>query len=344
MSTATNIQALKDRQPPAGAPDIRVDMFSMQGFALAQRIAHAFATSDAVPAAFRRQNLKKVNGQEQWVDNPNAIGNCLVAIEVAQSVHMSVTMVMQNADVIEGKLRWNDRFVVACINSSGRFTPLRFDVRNLGRMKAAYKEKGEWDNNARRYKMIEREVEIENLQSIAWALPAGFNVPPNIRNLEEAKAAGLPVVEGVPVSIKLAVEEGWYAKPGSKWQTELKHKMLVMRSGRYFGDIHAPDIVMGMGNHADESNDYIDVTPTAQGTYAVDMDTLKNLTPELPNALPAQADRAPEDGAHDGHHVDSAPEQEPADPQGAESHGEPVAANQDAAPSQRSRRSGMVLE
>jgi hypothetical protein len=241
--------------------DVRVDMFSTQGFALANRVAVAFASSDAVPAPFRSQNLKKINGQEQWVENPSAIGNCLVAIEVAQSVGMSVTAVMQNADVIEGKLRWNDRFVVAGVNASRRFTPLRFDVKNMGPVKASYKEKTGWDSQAKRPIFVDREVTVENLQSIAWALPYGFLVPPGIYTLDQAKSGGLPVIEGPPVSMRLAVEEGWYAKSGSKWQTELKHKMLMMRSGRYFGDIHAPDVVMGIGRTSDEEVDVIDVTP-----------------------------------------------------------------------------------
>ena len=100
------------------APDQAIDMFTERGFTLANRIAKAYASSDAVPAQFRMQVLKKVGKQENWVDNPNAIGNCLVAIEVARAVGMSITAVMQNADMIEGKLRWSGKFVIAAINAS----------------------------------------------------------------------------------------------------------------------------------------------------------------------------------------------------------------------------------
>lgn len=296
---STDVGAMRSQQlAQAQMSDTKVDMFSARGFALAQRIAAAFAASDAVPAQFRTYQLKKVNGAEQWVENPAAMGNCIVAIEVAQAVGMSVTAVMQNADVIEGKLRWSDRFVVAGINASKRFTPLRFEVKNLGRINATYKEKGAWDNTARRYNMVEKSVEIENLQSIAWALPAGFQVPANIYTLEQARTAGLPVIEGPPVSIKLAVEEGWYAKSGSKWQTELKHKMLMMRSGRYFGDIHAPDVVMGIGRTSEEERDVVDMAQQADGTFAVSVDALKN-----PPSAPAQAPGNVDTGTgeiHDG--------------------------------------------
>ncbi len=262
----------------ANIQDTKVDMFSARGFALAQRIANAFASSDAVPAQFRQYNLKKTKEGEQWVENPAAIGNCIVAIEVAQAVGMSVTAVMQNADVIEGKLRWSGKFVIAAINASRRFTPLRFDVKNLGHITASYKEKGSWNNDARRYNMVDKSVDVENLQCIAWALPHGYALPKGIYTLDQARVAGLPVIESAPVSMKLAVEEGWYAKAGSKWQTELKHMMLQYRAGTFFGNIHAPDIVMGMGRTAEEEREIIDLNPDGSytmGTESVDLNALR---------------------------------------------------------------------
>src|SRR4029079_10349093 len=112
-------------------PDQRVDMLSEKAFMRAVRIAKAYASSDAVPAPFRARILKKVGNEEHWIDNDAAIGNCIVAMEVAQAVGMFVTAVMQNADMIEGKLRWSAKFVIAAINASRRFTPLRFDIQSL---------------------------------------------------------------------------------------------------------------------------------------------------------------------------------------------------------------------
>lgn len=279
MTEKTSLAALQSTAVARKEPDQRVDMFSSNGFALACRIANAFASSDAVPAQFRNGQMKKVNGIETWVDNPSGIGNCIVAIETAQSVGMSVTNVMMNADVIEGKLRWSDKFIVGSVNASGRFTPLRFDMENLGMIKAKYREKLGWNQQKRGFDFADREVEVENLQCTAWALPAGMPVPANIQNMKQAKKAGLPVIEGVPVSIKLAVEEGWYAKPGSKWQTDLKFKMLMMRAGRYFGDIHASDIVMGFGRSSDEERDMIDINPVPHAEPAKSLDELRGATP-----------------------------------------------------------------
>jgi hypothetical protein len=242
-------------QEPA---DQTVDLFSARGFALAQRIAQAFSTSNAVPAAFRQWNEKRLpGGGVEWVENNSAMGNCLVAIETARAVGVSITAVMQNANVIEGRLTWSGQYKIAAINASHRYTPLRFDIKNKGVIKATYREKQGWNKEKRGYDFKEVSVEVENLECVAWALPGNVAFPPQIRTLDQAKAANLPVIEGAPVSMKLAVEEGWYGKSGSKWQTELKHLMLQYRAGSFFGNIHAPDIVMGMGRTTEEVQDAI---------------------------------------------------------------------------------------
>ncbi len=262
-----------------GATDITISMFSSQGFALAQRLANAYMSSNAVPTPFRSVITKREKQGQDYVDveipNPSAMGNCLIAIETAQSVGMSITAVMQNANVIEGRLTWSGKFVIAAINASGRFHPLRFDLVNKGPIKATYKEKGAWNREQRKYDMIEKEIEIENLVCVAWTLPRSTPFPNNVYTLAQAKAAQLPVIESAPVSMKLAVEEGWYSKPGSKWQTEMKYQMLQYRAGSFFGNIHAPDVVMGMGRTTEEAIDTIEVVQQADGTYAADIDTLR---------------------------------------------------------------------
>lgn len=284
-NTASMSELRALQHAPALMPDQRVDMFSLRGFELAQRIAKAFANSDAVPAQFRTMVEKKGKGGSTWVENPSALGNCIVAIEVAQSVGMSITAVMQQANVIEGKLSWSAQFVIAAINASGRFTPLRFQMRNLGRIKATYKEKLGWNDQKRGFDFAERTVEVDNVECVAWALPKGVQEPkitPELMRefkgqlLDLYKAYGLPVVESAPVSMKLAVEEGWYAKSGSKWQTEMRALMLQYRAGAFFGRIHAPDIVMGMGHTTEERIDMTTVDVAPDGTVtAVTTDELR---------------------------------------------------------------------
>ncbi|MCA8073164.1 hypothetical protein [Burkholderia vietnamiensis] len=269
---------------PALIPDQAVDMFTERGFILANRIAKAYASSDAVPAQFRSHNLKKVNGEEIWVENPSAIGNCLVSIEVARAVRMSITAVMQNADMIEGKLRWSGKFVIAAINASGRFTPLRFQMINRGKITAKYKEKTGWNKEARKPIFEDRQVEVDDIECIAWALPRGTPeprlAPEQVRQysgrmLDLYRDIGMPVIESAPVSMRMVVEEGWYGKAGSKWQTGLRTLMFQYRAGSFFGNIHAPDIVMGMGRTSEEEADIVDVYP--DGSFTVQTTTLDTL-------------------------------------------------------------------
>jgi hypothetical protein len=130
VSQQRQLQAMHEVQLPAS--NQAVDMFTERGFALAVRLAKAYSSSDAVPACFRQSIEKKGRGGSTWIDNPAALGNCLVAIETARAVGVSITSVMQNANIIEGRLTWSAQYKIAAINASGRFTPLRFDLKNLG--------------------------------------------------------------------------------------------------------------------------------------------------------------------------------------------------------------------
>lgn len=259
--------ALAEMKNPPLAQDVKVDFFSKNGFELACRIAKAFSTSDAVPAQFRQVIEKKERGGGvTLVENPAALGNCLVAFEVARSVGMSTVAVMQNADVIQGKLRWSSKFQIAAINASGRFTPLKFKLTNLGRIKAKYKEKQGWNKQLNRYDFVDHEVEIDNWECVCWAQVMGANKQPTSE-----------IVQSIPVTMQMAVEEGWYSKDGSKWQGAMRFQMLQYRAGTFFGSIYAPDVIMGMGKASEEEIDIIDVVSQPDGSFAAAPSTLQEL-------------------------------------------------------------------
>lgn len=267
MSAPTSLAEVKNTGSVANAPDVKVDFFSKNGFDLACRMAKAFSTSEAVPPAFRAVIEKKgQGGQISYVENPAAIGNCLVAIDVARSIGASISTVMLNADMINGKLRWNSKFQIAAVNSSRRFTPLKFKLENLGRIKAKYKEKLDWNNQLRRFNFAEHEVEIDNWECTAWAYELG----PDGRPTKE-------VCQSIPVSMQMAVEEGWYSREGSKWQGSMRFQMLQYRAGTFFASIYAPDIVMGMGRSSEEETDVIDVVQQPDGSFAAASATLQEL-------------------------------------------------------------------
>jgi hypothetical protein len=79
------------------------------GFELAQRQAKALAESDIVPQAYKGK-----------------VANCLVALEVAYRSRTSPLTVMQNLNIIHGRPSWSSQYIIAAINTCGRFDALAF--------------------------------------------------------------------------------------------------------------------------------------------------------------------------------------------------------------------------
>lgn len=87
-----------------------IDAFASEAnFVVAARMGKALADSTLVPDTFR-----------------NNLPNVMIAMEVASRIRASVFAVMQNMDVIHGRPSFRATFLIATVNASGRFTPLRF--------------------------------------------------------------------------------------------------------------------------------------------------------------------------------------------------------------------------
>lgn len=82
-------------------------------FAVAMQISDVLAKSDIIPAQFK--------------DKP---ANCLIALEMANRLAISPMQVMQNLYIVHGNPAWSSKFLIACINSCGRFTQLQYEFRN----------------------------------------------------------------------------------------------------------------------------------------------------------------------------------------------------------------------
>lgn len=52
-------------------------------------------------------------------------------------------------------------------------------------------------------------------------------------------------LEGSTVTIQMAKKEGWYGKPGSKWQT-MPQQMLAYRAAAFFARVYCPELLMGV--------------------------------------------------------------------------------------------------
>ena len=196
-------------------------------FALLQRAAKLLSNSTLVPAQYRiTKELKEYGKVVGFEDNPNAVANCVIALNIARRMRADELMVMQNLYVVEGRPSWSSQWVIAAVNTCGKFSPLRFEMTDLGGKEVEYSVT-EWENGKKQVRKLK--AKIANLQCVAWALERGTNER----------------LEGPPVTMEMAVQEGWYGKNGSKWQT-MPQMMLRYRAASFFGKLYAPELLMGL--------------------------------------------------------------------------------------------------
>jgi hypothetical protein len=98
---------------PAPLPDQNDEslFLSASAFEHGQRVAKMLASSDLVPAQIK-----------------NNIQNVMIAMELANRTGSSPLAVMQNLHIIHGRPSWSAQFIIAALNSCGKFSPLRFEM------------------------------------------------------------------------------------------------------------------------------------------------------------------------------------------------------------------------
>lgn len=185
-------------------------------------MCRALTTSNLVPENYRGETN---------------MGNALIALDMANRMGISPLMVMQNLHVIEGRPSWASSFIISALNSSGLFSPVRFKVEDLGEADASYDK---WTGPKGAREKVSTKIKIRDRSFQAFAIE---------------KATG-EVLEGPVVTISMAVAEGWYSKPGSKWQT-MPDLMGRYRAAAFFGRLYAPHILNGM--HTED--EVLDLTP-----------------------------------------------------------------------------------
>jgi hypothetical protein len=150
-------------------------------------MAMMLARSSIVPEAYR--------GEEH-------LGDCVIALEIANRIGASILAVMQNLHLVQGKPGWSSQFLISCVNATRRFSPIRYQMTGT---------RGE-----------------DSWGCIAWA----------------TDKSGEPL-RSPEVTLRMAREEGWYDRPGSKWKT-MPELMLCYRSATLFTRLYAPEIAMGI--------------------------------------------------------------------------------------------------
>lgn len=87
-----------------------MSFFDAEGFALMQRIANAFTQSNMVP--------------KQYQGN---LPNCMIALDMAQRIGANPLMVMQNLYIVHGNPGWSSKFLIATVNTCGRYSTMRYE-------------------------------------------------------------------------------------------------------------------------------------------------------------------------------------------------------------------------
>ena len=172
-------------------------------FEIVQRKAKALSTSTIVPETYR-----------------NNLGNCVIAIEMAERMGTPPLMVMQNLYIVHGNPAWSSKYLVGCINASKRFTTLRYEFKG---------EEGTPQYGCR-----------------CFAYEAGD---------KERKEP----LYGDWITMDMANKEGWTKKSGSKWLT-MPNQMLRYRAAAFWQRVYCPEISMGLITSEEAEDIAIDTT------------------------------------------------------------------------------------
>lgn len=237
-----NITTTAEPPPPA-----TMGFNTLQGFEFMQRTAKMFTVSTMVPTSYQAMTTKGFGDRAVTEPNPAAISNCMIALDMSQRMNANPLLIMQNLHIIEGRPSWSSQFIIAAINNCGKFSPLRFDLQWLDEMDASYST-FEWVDR----KKVEKKhtIRIKNARCVAWAIE---------------KATG-ERLESAPVTMEMAVAEGWFGKNGSKWKS-MPDLMMRYRSAAFFGRIYAPELLMGLPA-AEELHDVFSVDQDGSVTEA----------------------------------------------------------------------------
>lgn len=245
----TNGGAMVVAQPQT---QVGFNFFDAEQFNTMQRVCKLFANSELVPDMYKvKYEQIPANADENTINaikfknqiaEHKAVANCMIAIEIATRIGASPLMVMQNMTPIYGKPSWSSKFLIATVNTCGRFEPLQFRFTDKGMCGMVDYTDYVWDGRTK--KPVTKQFDgkkIMNIECVAYT----------------TKKGSTDILESSPVSIELAIQEGWYTKNGSKWQTMTK-QMLMYRAASFWTSAYAPELSMGMRTVEEQQDIYVD--------------------------------------------------------------------------------------
>lgn len=275
----------KSLQPIQASTEVAVfNFFDPIQFETMQRVCKLFSSSELVPDMYKT-DLTLKDGKPINPEN-KAMANCMIAIEMAQRIGASPLMIMQNMVIIYGRPSWSSKFLIATINTCGRFNPLQYKITNLGMVGKVDVVDYVWNTQSKRKEAVKKEFDgtkIENLQCIAYTTAKGSE----------------DVLESAAIDIKLAIQEGWYTKAGSKWQT-MTRQMLMYRAASFWTNAYAPELSMGMKTVEEVQDivdiDYVDVTEKVEKEKSVNANkTVISMDEPESKEQPKEAEEQPKE-------------------------------------------------
>ena len=162
---------------------------TVKQFEVMQRMAKMYTESTIVPDTYKGN-----------------IGNCVIALDMAMRMGCNPLMCMQNLYIVHGNPAFSSKFLIATINASGRFSPLRYEFKG---------EEGTLEYGCR---------------CIAY---------------ESSDKEHKEQLHGDWITIGMADKEGWIKKNGSKWQS-MPSQMLRYRAAAFWQRVYCPEISMGL--------------------------------------------------------------------------------------------------
>lgn len=181
---------------------------TVKQFEVMQRMAQMYTTSTIVPDRYKGN-----------------IGNCVIALDMAMRMGCNPLMCMQNLYIVNGDPSFSSKFLIATINASGRFSPLRYEFKG---------EEGTPQYGCR---------------CVAY---------------ESSDKEHKEPLHGDWITISMADKEGWITKKGSKWQS-MPSQMLRYRAAAFWQRAYCPEISMGLLTKEElddiQDIDYEDITP-----------------------------------------------------------------------------------
>lgn len=258
------------------------NFFDPEQFKAMQRVCKMFAYSELVPTIYRVKGIKQIpaNATPEQAANiqannataeAQAMANCLIAIETSMRIGVSVLAVMQNMTVIHGRPSWSSKFLIGTINSCGRYNTLKYRITTPGNIGMVEYTEYEWDNRQNRNVAVQRTFD-------------GRNIPEMVCVAYTTEKGSDEILESPPVSLTMAIQEGWYTKSGSKWPT-MPQLMLKYRAASMWVNTNAPELSMGMKT-VEEIMDIEDVEFTE--VYDTNTQTMPK-KPEWPGAASESA-------------------------------------------------------